>query len=184
VRARWRIRSIIRRSTVTEDPLHAINTLVWLRRLDPGADAALCLAAYAHDIDRADESTKTRREDFDDYDAFKAAHARHGADIVGTILREEGLSEAFVHDCCDLICRHEVGGTPRADLLRDADSISYFDVNLPFYFQREGWDETLRRCCWGWRRLSSRAQRQVLSIRHTDTALNELIQLASRTSRA
>ena len=29
---------------------------------------------------------------------------------------------------------HEVGGDPRSDLLKDADSISYFDVNLqPIY---------------------------------------------------
>jgi hypothetical protein len=30
-----------------------------------------------------------------------------------------------------------VRGFPGSDLLKDADSISYFDVNLPLYFQRE-----------------------------------------------
>lgn len=173
------MQQIISNSAVPEDPLHAENTLLWLRRLDPGADAALCLAAYAHDIDRADEKTKVQRSDFADYDAFKAAHAEHGAGIVGTILREEGLPEDFIADCCDLIRRHEVGGTPRADLLRDADSISYFDVNLPLYYQREGWEETLRRCRWGWQRLSPRAQQQVLTIRHADEDLNRLIALSA-----
>lgn len=178
-RARWRIRAIIRGSRVPEDPRHAINTVTWLRRLEPCADDALCLAAYAHDIDRADGRTKVRRADFADYDAFKAAHADHGAAIVAAILEDEGLPRAFIDECCDLIRRHEVGGTPRADLLRDADSISYFDVNLPLYFQREGWEETLRRCRWGWLRLSPRAQAQVLNIRHSDPGLNELIRLAS-----
>lgn len=173
-----RIQRIISNSTVPEDPLHAENTLLWLRRLAPEADAALCLAAYAHDIDRADENTKVRRSDFQNYDAFKAAHAEHGAAVVGAILDEEGLPKEFTTDCCDLIRRHEVGGTPRANLLRDADSISYFDVNLPLYYQREGWDETLRRCRWGWLRLSPRAQQQVLTIRHRDETLNRLIALS------
>lgn len=177
-RAKWRIRRIIRGSSVPEDPLHAVNTVLWLRRLAPDADAALRLAAYAHDIDRADDATRMRRADFADYDAFKAAHAEHGAAIVAAILRDEGLPPAFIADCADLIRRHETGGTPRADLLRDADSISYFDVNLPLYFAREGWDETLRRCRWGWQRLSPRAQQWVGGIRHGDPQLNELVRRA------
>ncbi|MDX9874136.1 MAG: DUF4202 family protein [Spongiibacteraceae bacterium] len=167
---------------MAEDPLHAINTLVWLRRLEPQADAALCLAAYTHDIDRADERTKVRREQFADYDSFKAAHAEHSAAIVRAVLAAERLPGAFISDCCELIRRHEVGGCRRSDLLRDADSISYFDVNLPLYYQREGWDESLRRCRWGWRRLSPAAQQQVLTIRHADPRLNELIALAARTA--
>lgn len=173
------MRQIISGSVVPEDPLHADNTVSWLHRLESGADAALSLAAYAHDIDRANDDTKVQRGDFSDYDAFKAAHAEHGAAIVRNILADEGLPEEFIADCCELIRRHEVGGTPRADLLRDADSISYFDVNLPLYYQREGWDETLRRCRWGWLRLSPRAQQHVLSIRHSREYLNELIALSA-----
>lgn len=178
-RAKLRIREIIKGSAVPEDPRHAINTLTWLRRLEPGADAALCLAAYAHDIDRANEKTKVRRADFEDYDAFKAAHAANSAAVVRAILVNEALPADFIANCCDLIFHHEVGGTPRADLLRDADSISYFDVNLPLYYQREGWDETLSRCRWGWLRLSPRAQRHALSIRHPEKHLNELIVLGA-----
>ena len=51
-----------------------------------------------------------------------------------------------------------MGGDPRSDLLKDADSLSYFDVNLPLYFERNGWQETHRRCVWGYRRLSERAR--------------------------
>jgi hypothetical protein len=57
-----------------------------------------------------------------------------------------------------LVCAHEVGGDPRSNLLKDADSLSYFDVNLPRYFEREGWEETRRRCAWGYQRLSGRAR--------------------------
>jgi hypothetical protein len=50
-----------------------------------------------------------------------------------------------------LVTLHEVGGEPRSDLLKDADNISYFEVNMPIYYQREGWEETRRRCSWGYR---------------------------------
>ncbi len=40
----------------------------------------------------------------------------------------------------------------------DAESLSYFDVNLPLYRDRNSREETLRRCVWGTRRLSERAR--------------------------
>ena len=68
-----------------------------------------------------------------------------------------------------------MGGDPDSDLLKDADSISYFDVNLPLYYQREGWGETKRRSCWGYRRLSPRAEEIVKHISHEDEALMRLL---------
>ncbi len=47
--AKLRIRKIIARSSVPEDPLHAENTLKWLLKLESKADPALQIAAYAHD---------------------------------------------------------------------------------------------------------------------------------------
>ncbi len=47
--------------------------------LDRYAGQALQLAALAHDIDRANDVRKIKRVDFNDYDAFKSAHARNGA---------------------------------------------------------------------------------------------------------
>ena len=56
-----RIAEVIAGSTVPEDPEHSRNTLEWLLRLDPKADAALRIAALGHDIDRAVEERKVRR---------------------------------------------------------------------------------------------------------------------------
>ena len=82
--------------------------------------------------------------DYDDYEAFKAAHARNGANILRVILDECGVAKPTADEACRLVVRHEVGGDCRSDLLKDADSISYFEVNLPFYHEREGWEETKR----------------------------------------
>ncbi|MEH6823232.1 MAG: DUF4202 family protein [Motiliproteus sp.] len=173
--AKQEIRRAIAGSQVPEDPRHADNTLDWLLRLAPDADETLQLAALAHDIDRAIEEIKVRRADFDDYDAFKAAHARHGAELLRPILTACGVEPAIVDETCRLVTVHEVGGDRRADLLKDADSISYFDVNLPLYYQREGWAETKRRSLWGYRRLSATAKEIVKNICYEEKELSPLM---------
>ncbi len=172
--AEARIRAFIARSQVPEDPVHADNTLAWLLRLEPGADSALRLAALAHDIERATPD-RYRREDFDDYDSFKAAHARRGARLLREILEDCGVDAAAVEEACRLVERHEVGGDPRADLLKDADSLSYFDVNLPHYYAREGEAETLRRCRWGLKRLSPRARSWLATLHPGEPVLRRLL---------
>ncbi len=173
--AKQKIRLNISRSEVPEDPQHANNTLKWLLYLKPDAGIALQLAALAHDIDRAAEGTKVRRTHFDDYDAFKAAHARKGAEILRPILTACGLDRDIVNETCRLVAAHEVGGDTRSDVLKDADSISYFDVNLPLYYEREGWTETKRRSRWGYRRLSLRAREIVNNIHYEEDALMRLL---------
>ena len=178
--AKQRIREIIAGSRVPEDPIHAENTLEWLLKLDPAADQALQIAAFAHDIERAVETRKVRRADFNDYDAFKEAHAHNGAAILREILNRCGVAKSVADEACRLVTLHEVGGDPRSDLLKDADSISYFEVNMPMYYQREGWEETRRRCSWGYRRLSVRMKKIARRITYNDQALTRLLKEAIR----
>ncbi len=172
---RSRIRALIARSEVPEDPGHADNTLEWLLYLEPNAGEALQLAALAHDIDRATPE-RVRRKDFSDYDTFKAAHARRSALLLRGILEGSGVVGDIVDEACRLVVIHEVGGDPDSDLLKDADSISYFDVNLPFYYEREGWAESKKRSLWGYRRLSVRARKVVENIGYADELITRLLQ--------
>jgi len=173
--AKEKIREAISKSNVPEDPIHAENTLKWVLYLKLDANDALQIAALAHDIDRAVEERKTRRSDFDDYDVFKAAHAQNGAKILREILDDCQVAKLIAEEACRLVTLHEVGGDPRSDLLKDADSISYFDVNMPLYYQREGWDETKRRCVWGYRRLSSRGKEGIKGITYENQTLTRLL---------
>jgi hypothetical protein len=173
------IETVVADSRVPEDPVHSKNTLAWLLRLKPDADEALQIAALGHDIERAIERRKVRRADFDDYDEFKAAHARNSALVLKEIIMQNcGLPTAITDEVCRLVCRHEVGGDERSDLLKDADAISYFDVNLPFYFEREGYAETLRRTFWGYRRLSAGVRHLVRTITYESDSLNILLREA------
>jgi len=173
--AKQEIRAMIALSSVPEDPLHAENTLQWLLKIKPDADDALQIAALAHDIDRASKQ-KVKRDDYEDYDAFKAAHAKHGATILRDILEAHGVCSNIIDKACHLVLHHEVGGDPEANVLKDADSISYFDYNLPLYYGREGWKETKRRCVWGYRRLSHKMRKVLPSIHHQETKLNQMLQ--------
>ena len=173
-----RIRKIISRSGVPEDPRHAENTLKWVLMLEPKADPALRIAALAHDIERAVETRKVHRIDFSDYEAFKAAHARNGAKILRELLSKCHVADSVADEACRLVALHEIGGDSRSDLLKDADSISFFEVNLPFYFQREGAEETKRRCSWGYRRLSVRMQKISQRITYKDRVLTRLLKEA------
>jgi hypothetical protein len=148
-----RIEEIVKTSPVPEDPIHSRNTLEWLLRLKPDADEALQIAALGHDIERAIEERKVRREDYKNYDDFKDAHASNSAKILAEIMRGCSISKELADDSFFLVCHHETGGTRCSDILRDADSISFFHVNLPYYFVRNGVEETKRRYLWGYRRL-------------------------------
>ncbi len=176
--AKQKIRAVISKSSVPEDPIHAENVLEWLLKLKPDADEALQIAALAHDIDRSDERTKIQRSDFNDYNLFKAAHANNSAKILKDILHKCQVEQSVVDEACRLVERHEIGGDPHSDLLKDADSISYFEVNMPLYFQREGYEETLKRCIWGYHRLSPKMKEICQNITYPHHWLAKILQEA------
>ncbi len=89
--------------------------------------------------------------------------------MLGGLLRECGVGdETLTREVHRLVHLHEVGGDLRSDLLKDADSLSYFDVDLPLYFERNGWQETHGRCAWGYLRLSPRASSIVAGLKVCD----------------
>ena len=174
-RTKHKIKKIVANSKVAEDPIHAQNTLEWLLKLEAHADPALQIAALGHDIERAITDRKVSREDYPDYDAFKAAHARNSAEILKEIMQDCGVHRDVVKEVYRLVLSHEIGGDLAADLLKDADGISFFDVNLPLYFERNGWEETRMRCIWGYKRLSKNMRQIVQKISYRNKRLNSLL---------
>ena len=169
------IEGIIEKSLVSEDPLHAKNTLEWLLKLKPDADDALKIAALGHDIERAIEHRKVKRKDYRDYDEFKEAHALNSARILEEIMKGCNVRKELIDDICFLVSHHETGGTRRVDVLRDADSISFFHVNLPYYFIRNGIEETKRRCLWGYRKLPRNLQEVAVRFSYKNKELESLV---------
>ena len=170
-----KIEEIIKKSQVPEDPIHSKNTLEWLLKLKPDADDALKIAALGHDIERAVEERKVRREDYKDYDEFKDAHASNSAKILAEIMKQCSISKKLSDDIFFLVRHHETGGTRRVDILRDADSISFFHVNLPYYFIRNGVKETKKRCLWGYGKLPEKLKRVVAEFDYQSKELELLV---------
>ena len=170
-----KIAEIIKKSPVSEDPIHSKNTLEWLLKLKPDADEALKIAALGHDIERAIEKRKVRREDYTNYDEFKDAHASNSAKVLTEIMEECKIDKKLADDIFFLVCHHETGGSKRVDILRDADSISFFQVNLPDYFIRNGVKETRKRCLWGYRKLPDNLKKVVAEFDYQNKELELLV---------
>ncbi len=170
-----KMEEIIKESSVPEDLIHSKNTLEWLLKLNPVADEALQIAALGHDIERAIEGRKVKREDFKNYDEFKDAHASNSAKVMTEVMEECNISKRLADDIFSLVRYHETGNTKRIDILRDADSISFFHVNLPHYFIRNGAEETKKRCLWGYSRLSVHLKSIVPEFVYRNKELKELV---------
>ncbi len=95
-RVKKSIEAIISGSSVPEDPVHSKNTLNWLLKIKPDSDEALQIAALGHDIERAIDRRKVRREDFEHYDQFKAAHAHNSAEILQEVMLDCGVDKTLI----------------------------------------------------------------------------------------
>lgn len=170
-----KIEEIIARSSVPEDPIHSKNTLEWLLKLEPDADESLKIAALGHDIERAIEERKVRRKNYKSYDEFKSAHALNSAKILAEIMEECNISGELTDDVFLLVRHHETGDERRASVLRDADSISFFHMNLPYYFVRNSIEETKKRCLWGYKKLPDNLKGIVSGFDYQDKELQSLV---------
>ena len=108
---------------------HLARTREWLLELDPDAGEALRLAALTHDIERyfPGGPIQDKTGPWDD-PVYNRAHAERSARIVGEWLAEQGTQRDLVASVEELILLHETGGTPEADLLQAADSISFLET--------------------------------------------------------
>ena len=170
-----KIEDIIKKSSVPEDPIHSKNTLKWLLKLKPNADEALKIAALGHDIERAIEERKIKRSDYKTYDMFKDAHALNSAKIIGEIMKDCKINQELIDDVYFLVRHHERGGDNTVNVLRDADTISFFDVNLQFYFKRNDEKETKKRWLWGYNKLPINLKSIVAEFKYRDEKLKSLV---------
>lgn len=115
---------------------HLVKTETWLLLLQPEASEALRLAALTHDMERAfpGPDSPPRSQRGVDH-VYNRAHSERSAVIVSAFLREQGAAEELVAAVMDLICVHEYGGWPEANLLQAADSLSFLEVNITLFLQ-------------------------------------------------
>ncbi|MFC1485899.1 DUF4202 family protein [Candidatus Latescibacterota bacterium] len=172
-----RLDKIIAQSPFPEDVFHSINTLEWVLKLSPDADTdpALQFAALGHDIERGFEDRCVHASLYNTFDEYKQAHALNCAEILVEILEEYGVEQYIIDDVAHLVANHEVGGDEREELLKNADTLSFFHVSLPLYYDRRGSEITKKRCVWGFKKLPPDLQEIVKKIDYPDEDLKKLI---------
>lgn len=183
-RIRNEILEILSHSLVPEDYEHALHVLKWVTQLKPNADFALRIASLGHDIERAVPEQKVQRMQFPSYDDFKRAHAENSARIVHEILCRYPIAQDVIARVHYLITNHEFGKDADIDLtiLKDADSLSFFEINLPYYVDREGEEETYFRMQWGYDRMSGRAKQLLKEFTNGEDILYDFLQKVQRVS--
>lgn len=120
---------------------HLLRTEYWLLKLDPKADSASRIAAFTHDIERAfskgrkPPSPETAGAKWDD-PIYNLWHGKRSARFVGQFLKVHGASKKLANKVKRLIISHEIGGDPETDFLKDADSVSFLEINAPLFFSQ------------------------------------------------
>ena len=173
------IAEMLVRSSLPEETFHSINTLEWVLRLMPDADEALQIAALGHDIERADERRCIKANGYDTFEQFKEAHALNSAQILSGIMEEEGFDDLITDDVARLVAHHEFGGNKREEVLKNADTLSFFQVCLPLYFDRHGFERTCKRLVWGYRKLPPELRKLVTEMEYMDLELEELVRVST-----
>ena len=115
-----------------ENGRHLIRTRDWLLHLDPGAGEELRIAALTHDVERSIPGGPPQLANLPANDRpYRDAHAARSAEIVSAWLAEQGAGVDLIRNVSDLVRMHEWGGSPSANLLQAADSISFLETTAP-----------------------------------------------------
>lgn len=172
-----RIKTILKESPVKEDVIHAELVLKWVLQLKNDADEALQIAAFSHDIDRAiSKITESElKNSLEGYAKYKEEHAGRSAKYIAEILKEYKYPLKTIKKISELVKNHEVGGDKESDILRDADSLAYFEYNIPSYIERNGEEKAKRKIQFMYKRASSKVKKIIEAMEYKNTALKNLV---------
>ena len=162
-----------------KDLAHATLVLEWVLKLDPDANEALQIAALGHDIDRAIEKRRVKKENFEKYEEYKGEHAKESAKIVCEILEKYSLEKEFVEKVRFLIENHEVGGSEEADILKEADSLTFFSFDVYYYLKDRGAKKTKDKISFMYKRLPKKAKKLVKQVEFKDKEVESLFKEAT-----
>lgn len=170
------IENILPNSPLDFELTHASLVLKWVCKLKPEADEALKIAALSHDIDRAMTGiTEKDLKDFSQINEFKKEHSIRSAKFICDILIKHEYSPEVIKKVKHLVENHEFGGDAETNILTDADSLAYFDYNIPSYLKRNGKERTREKIKFMYNRLSEKAKYLVKEIKYPNEEISELV---------
>ncbi len=147
---------------------HFQRTVYWVEQLKPDVDEALQCAAVAHDIERAFRAKDYNKvlespAGYTDAEHMKY-HQEKGAEILCDFLISRGVDQYFIQRVRNLISKHEVGGDGDQDILKDADSVSFFENNIEYFLSgvaKVGKEKIRAKFQWMFDRITSEKARDI-----------------------
>jgi len=113
---------------------HFDRTVYWVKKIRPDADEPTLIAAYAHDISRAFNKELTiegsKNKNLTDPRILRK-HQDESAHIVVDFLIKENYDGNLIERVDNMVRHHEDGGNGESDLIKDADTLSFLEVNAP-----------------------------------------------------
>lgn len=170
------ILNVLKKSPLDFETTHAQLVHKWVLILKPEADEALQIAALSHDIDRAITGiTEKDLKDFSKIDEFKKEHAERSAQFISEILKKHNYSDTAINKVKLLVTKHEVGGNEEQNILRDADSLAYFEYNIPSYLKRNGQERTKEKIKFMFERMSPKAKEIVKDLKFVNPEIKKMV---------
>jgi len=120
--------------------IHAKRMPYWIKQIDPQASEIVLVAALAHDIGRAILFGKALFEAIKSQDGNDSGYLRHqreGAELIHKELIASGVDVKTASEVAKIVEYHERGGWYEADLVKDADSLSFFETNAPKFLTEQ-----------------------------------------------
>ena len=150
---------------------HHVGVVYWIKKLKPDADEALFIAAVAHDVERI--IPKNRKEEMNLIKKSKEGflnkkmlkkHQKRSVEIIGKFLEKQGADKKLVKRVKMLVSKHEEGGNRDQSLLKDVDSLSFFENNIDRILEmipEMGEKKVREKIDWMYNRITSRKTKQI-----------------------
>jgi len=147
---------------------HFERTVHWVKKLKPDADEALLVAAIAHDIERAflqkDVLEKINSAGSAGTELIRP-HEERGAEIIADFLKQRNVDTNFIERVKMLVSRHEEGGNDNQNLLKDADSLSFFETYVSIFVNEkaklDGKEKVRQQFDWIFNRITSEKAKKI-----------------------
>jgi len=146
---------------------HFKRTVYWVKKLKPKADEALLISAIAHDIERAFRDSgyeKIKKTGFKGEEHLNY-HQKKAAQIISDFLKKSDAPKKFIRRVKMLISKHEVGGNSDQNILKDADSISFFENQVGMFITKKvsevGKEKVEEKFSWMYERITSSKAKKI-----------------------
>jgi len=115
---------------------HHLRTRDYLLILKPNASIEAQIAALTHDIERKLPGRIPSIKNKEDYNQeYLLKHGQRSAEHVIEFLKKNKI-EVDLDKIKEIITNHEIGGSEECNLVKDSDSLSFFEVLSKYFIEK------------------------------------------------